>query len=104
MGIVDGHAYTVLACIDNAGDSGLDLVKVRNPWKRGEITSGMWADDGPGWDEHPEVKDFCQPVKADDGIFWMNRDEFYTYFPTVYLCAHDMTVFRDPDEEFDCGC
>ena len=29
-----------------------------------------------------------------DGIFWMTKDEFFEFFPTVYLCAHDMSNFQ----------
>jgi hypothetical protein len=52
----------------------------------------MWDDDGPGWDAHPEVKAALNPVAADDGIFYMSKEEFFTYFSTVYLCACDMQV------------
>ena len=56
-GIVDGHAYTVLRIVENAGGTDFDLVQVRNPWHQVEFTSGMWDDDGLGWEEYPEVKD-----------------------------------------------
>ena len=68
-------------------------IKVRNPWGRGEIERGKWDDDGPGWDEHPQVKAAIRPVAADDGIFWLSKSEFFQYFPTIYLCAADMTGF-----------
>eukprot|EP00427_Karlodinium_veneficum_P054832 CAMPEP_0169425090 /NCGR_PEP_ID=MMETSP1017-20121227/68381_1 /TAXON_ID=342587 /ORGANISM="Karlodinium micrum, Strain CCMP2283" /LENGTH=577 /DNA_ID=CAMNT_0009534903 /DNA_START=198 /DNA_END=1928 /DNA_ORIENTATION=- len=86
-GIVDGHAYTILQCIDNAGGSKFDMIKVRNPWGKGEFSVGKWDDNGPGWKEHPEVKAACKPVQADDGIFWMDSDEFFKYFHTIYLCC-----------------
>jgi len=92
-GIVDGHAYTILACESNVGGTDWDLVKVRNPWGKGEFTSGQWDDDGPGWDQYPAVKEVCKPVKADDGVFWVSKDEFFEYFHTVYLCARDMSTF-----------
>jgi hypothetical protein len=94
-GIVDGHAYTILACRElKVGDKTFELIKVRNPWHSGEFTSGQWDDDGPGWKEYPEVKKLLRPVVADDGIFWLDKDEFFEYFPTIYLCAHDMSKFR----------
>lgn len=89
-GILDGHAYTILACIDNAGGTEFDMIKVRNPWGSGEFKSGRWDDDGPGWSEYPAVKDQCQPVHADDGVFWLEKEEFFCYFHTIYLCAKDM--------------
>ena len=92
-GIVDGHAYTVIRAVENVAGSGCDLLQVRNPHGRGEMENGRWDDDGPGWDEHPEVRDELQPEQRDDGIFWMSKEEFVTYFDTVYLCAKDMTKF-----------
>ena len=79
--------------MENVAGSGCDLLQVRNPHGRGEMENGRWDDDGPGGDEHPEVRDELQPEQRDDGIFWMSKEEFVTYFDTVYLCAKDMTKF-----------
>ncbi|CAK9017147.1 Calpain-2 catalytic subunit (Calcium-activated neutral proteinase 2) (CANP 2) (Calpain M-type) (Calpain-2 large subunit) (Millimolar-calpain) (M-calpain) [Durusdinium trenchii] len=92
-GIVDGHAYTLLTCLSNVAGSGQDLVKVRNPWGQGECTSSLWDDNGHGWDRFPEVREACQPVTANDGVFWLSSDEMFKYFPTIYLCAMDMKQF-----------
>merc|ERR1719231_1848146 len=86
-GIVDGHAYTILDCINDAGGSQFDMIKVRNPWGKGEFKSGQFDDDGPGWDKYPEVKAAFKPVQADDGVFWLEKSEFFKYFHTIYLCA-----------------
>jgi len=69
------------------------MIKVRNPWHTGEFKSGMWDDDGPGWEEYPSVKEACNPMQVNDGIFWMSKEEFFTYFKTVYLCARNMGEF-----------
>merc|ERR1711924_593140 len=92
-GIVDGHAYSILNILNDAAGSELDLIKMRNPWGKGEIADGQWADDGPGWDTFPEVKAHIKPVKADDGVFWVSKAEFFKYFETIYLCAKDMSEF-----------
>lgn len=93
-GIIDGHAYTILACIQSAGGTSFDMIRVRNPHGKGEITTGRWDDDGPGWDEYPQVRQACNPeLGVENGIFWLERDEFFTYFKTVYLCACDMHEF-----------
>ena len=89
-GIVDGHAYTVLRSVVNVAGSGHDLVQVRNPWGSGEFETGMWDDDGPGWDEFPDVKAELKPVARDDGVFWMSKEEFFKYFTRVYVCAKRM--------------
>eukprot|EP00928_Gymnodinium_smaydae_P024928 TRINITY_DN20018_c0_g3_i1.p1 TRINITY_DN20018_c0_g3~~TRINITY_DN20018_c0_g3_i1.p1 ORF type:complete len:1129 (-),score=112.23 TRINITY_DN20018_c0_g3_i1:184-3570(-) len=96
-GIVDGHAYSILTCIQNAGGSGFDMVKMRNPWGSQEFERGGWTDDGPNWKKYPEVYEACgKPVPRDDGIFWMQKETFFQYFTKVYLCAHDMAKFASP--------
>eukprot|EP00656_Telonema_subtile_P049252 TRINITY_DN6077_c0_g4_i4.p3 TRINITY_DN6077_c0_g4~~TRINITY_DN6077_c0_g4_i4.p3 ORF type:complete len:127 (-),score=45.43 TRINITY_DN6077_c0_g4_i4:78-458(-) len=92
-GIVDGHAYTILDCVNDVAGTEFDLIKVRNPWGSGEFTNGKWDDDGPGWDENPQVKLLLNPRNVDNGIFWMDKDEFFEFFSTVYLCAKDMATF-----------
>ena len=92
-GIVDNHAYSVLECLNDVAGTEVDLIKVRNPWGKGEIQNGEWDDDGPGWEQYPQIKELLNPVKADDGIFWMSKKEFFEYFVTLYLCAKDMTEF-----------
>ena len=94
-GIVDGHAYTVISCVSKVAGTDFDLAKMRNPWGKGEFESGMWDDDGPGWTDHPEVKDALKPEVKDDGIFWVSKEEFFEYFTTIYLSASDMTAFKE---------
>lgn len=56
----------------------------------------MWDDDGPGWKAYPRVKKELKPkLGVDDGIFWVSKEEFFTYFHTVYLSASDMTKFKE---------
>merc|ERR1711972_375189 len=90
--ITDANTFTVLACESNAGGTDWDLIKVRNPWGRGEFNSGQWGDDGPGWEQFPRVKEACKPVKADDGVLWFSKQEFFDHFKTIYLCAQDMSM------------
>ena len=72
-----------------------DLAKMRNPWGRGEFVSGMWDDDGPGWDRYPAVTAVLQPEAKDDGICWVSKEEFFEYFHTVYFSASDVTAFKE---------
>eukprot|EP00927_Polykrikos_kofoidii_P054538 TRINITY_DN48948_c0_g1_i1.p1 TRINITY_DN48948_c0_g1~~TRINITY_DN48948_c0_g1_i1.p1 ORF type:complete len:1175 (+),score=100.56 TRINITY_DN48948_c0_g1_i1:103-3627(+) len=92
-GIVDGHAYTILACISEVAGTEFDMIRVRNPWGSGEITSSMWNDNGPGWDEYPNVEQCLKPLRVEDGIFWLSKDEFFEYFTTIYLCPVNMVDF-----------
>lgn len=94
-GLVDNHAYSVIESHDNVAGTGIGLLKVRNPWGRGEIEDGEFDDDGPGWDRYPQIKRLLNPVVADDGIFWVTKKEFFQYYETIYLSASDMTEFLE---------
>lgn len=67
----------------------------RNPWGSGEIENGDFDDDGPGWDRYPQIKKLLNPVVADDGIFYLTKQEFFKHFGTIYLSASNMTAFLE---------
>jgi len=94
-GLVDNHAYSVIESVDNVAGTDIDLLKVRNPWGKGEIEDGEFDDDGPGWDKYPQIKRALNPVVADDGIFWVTKKEFFQFFETIYLSASNMTEFLE---------
>jgi len=81
--------------VNDAAGTGFDLLKMRNPHGQKEIEKGTWADDGPGWERYPQVKAELNPVVADNGIFWVSKREFFTYFHNVFLSASDMTKFLE---------
>ena len=93
-GIVDGHAYSVLQCLSDVAGSGNDLVQVRNPWGSGEFESGEWDDDGPGWEQNPEVAQLLGHEVADDGKFWLTKQEFFQYFETLYLWVGSTPILQ----------
>ena len=68
---------------------------MRNPWGSGEIDDGDFDDDGPGWDEYPQIKAELNPVFADDGIFWVTKEEFFRFYQTFYVSASNMTEFLE---------
>lgn len=94
-GMVDNHGYSVIECRANIAGTDIDLIKVRNPWGKGEIENGEFDDDGPGWEKYPQVKQELNPVVADDGIFWVTKDEFFRLYDTIYVCAKSMTEFLE---------
>jgi len=94
-GLVANHAYSVIDCFDNVAGTDIDLMKIRNPWGKGEIEDGLFDDDGPGWDQYPQIKKELNPVVADDGIFYVTKDEFFNMFGTIYLSASNMTEFLE---------
>jgi hypothetical protein len=52
MGLVPGHAYTLIAAKQSS--SGHRLLKLRNPWGETEWT-GAWCDDCPLWTDQMQV-------------------------------------------------
>ncbi|CAB9519397.1 Calpain-type cysteine protease DEK1 [Seminavis robusta] len=94
-GILADHAYSVLACFPNAAETGIDLLKIRNPWGAGEIQNGDFGDDGPGWKLFPEIRKLLKPVVADDGIFYVTKEEFFDLFDKLYLSCSNMALFKE---------
>ena len=85
LGLVAKHAYTLLRFERNVCGTEFSLVQLRNPWGRGEW-KGAWGDASELWNQHPQIKAELNAKKADDGLFWMSADDFFTNFARVY-CA-----------------
>jgi len=86
MGIVKGHAYSLLRVEEIDGHR---LVQLRNPWGSTEW-KGKWSDnDEDSWTQKMKKKlDF---KKADDGSFWMAFEDFVLHYRSLYICR----VFND---------
>eukprot|EP00727_Mastigamoeba_balamuthi_P006669 m51a1_g2622 putative calpain family cysteine protease (704) ;mRNA; f:540528-543291 len=89
VGLVEGHAYALLAVYSGTPEP---LLELRNPWGRVEWR-GAWSDDDPRWT--PEFrKRLGAPERADDGTFWMNVQDFCKYFNSVTVVpVEDSWVF-----------
>lgn len=81
VGLVKGHAYTVLG-VHKLSRDGTRLVKIRNPWGS-EVFHGAWSDDSPNWDQ--ESKKEVGFVNADDGIFWTDIETYKRHFSETYI-------------------
>jgi hypothetical protein len=93
-GIVDNHAYSVVDCRNDVCGTGIDLIQVRNPWGYGSIKHSMFGPTGTGWRQYPIIKKELKPIiGADDGLFWVTKEEFFDHYETVYLGAYDLTRF-----------
>eukprot|EP01043_Picozoa_sp_COSAG02_P040741 COSAG02_NODE_3319_length_6948_cov_2.445759_2_plen_771_part_00 len=86
-GLCAGHAYSVLDAIElPTGDR---LIHLRNPWGKFEW-NGPWCDSDPRWTT--EVRSLCRMAAKkggthlDDGAFYMNIEDFKTYFCSVGVC------------------
>ena len=81
MGIVQGHAFSILKMIEV---DGLKLLCIRNPHGLGEW-KGDWADDSELWNNR--MKNVTgQKEFLEDGIFWMDFNDFVDEFDTIYVC------------------
>lgn len=106
-GLSGNHAYSVLAAyeIDNSqgyprlvdhkekGSSYNErIVKLRNPWAKGEWT-GPWSDqDRTKWDS--KMKQILNHSEADDGVFFMPFKDFLKYFHDYQICFyHDDYIY-----------
>lgn len=94
-GLVQNHAYSVIDAFHNVAGTGVDMFKVRNPWGHGEPDDAMFSDTGPGWEKYPQIKAELNPVVADDGIFYLTKDEFFEFFDHIFLSASNMTEFKE---------
>merc|ERR1712139_560670 len=84
----DVHCCSLLSCINDAGGSRFGMIKLRDPFGGQEAYDcGGWEHGGPNWDQYPSVYDACgRPSTPDDGIFWMEKNDFFKNFRVIYLC------------------
>ncbi|KAL3924628.1 MAG: hypothetical protein SGILL_000929 [Bacillariaceae sp.] len=95
-GSSDNHVFSVVDCKHDICDSGIDLVLIRNPLVTDEeFKNGRFSRHGEGWKQYPKVEKELNPVLEDNGLFWVTMEEFCQHFPTIYLCALDMTTLQD---------
>jgi len=93
LGVVQGHAYTLLQVVDNVAGTGLDLLQLRNPWGTGEWT-GAWSDRSDQWQKYPQVQQAVRYQPADDGLFWIEASDFFRNYSSVMICCKDMGSSR----------
>ena len=82
MGIVLGHAYSILAVHEV---DGYRLLKLRNPWGSGVEWKGDWGDNSTLWTPRMRKRLDYSP-KVGDGIFYMSFDDFLQQYRAVYAC------------------
>eukprot|EP00928_Gymnodinium_smaydae_P032881 TRINITY_DN23712_c0_g1_i1.p1 TRINITY_DN23712_c0_g1~~TRINITY_DN23712_c0_g1_i1.p1 ORF type:complete len:630 (-),score=121.36 TRINITY_DN23712_c0_g1_i1:84-1973(-) len=92
-GLVTGHAFSLLqVCSVRKSKSSTQyfrFVQIRNPWGTGEWT-GAWSDGSPEWRDHPYVQRKLGHNSSDDGLFWMQWEDFVTHWG--YVGVVDMTT------------
>lgn len=74
VGIIKNHAYSVISAYEFLNDGeNTRLLKLRNPWGRGEW-NGDWSDSSSLWTD--ELKSKLGWTGADDGIFFISFTDF----------------------------
>lgn len=102
LGIIAGHAYTLSAI--KTLSNGVQLLKLRNPWGKGEWT-GNWGDSSNLWT--PELKQQAEWTAEDDGTFFMTYNDFKTQFTAVTIAHYHDAYFysylksENPDQAMD---
>jgi len=98
-GLVKGHAYSLLQCVElDADGQHWRMVQLRNPWgpsqPGGESTewSGRFSDGDAAWNENPELRRALDFEEKDDGIFWMSWEDFVECFDGIYVSGAPVSV------------
>ena len=85
-GLIPFHAYTILDVIPYKENH---FVKIRNPWAETEW-KGHWNDHDPQWTSKMKKALNFDKV-ADDGVFFMEYNEFIHFFSTFNVCYYKDT-------------
>jgi hypothetical protein len=95
MGIVQGHAYSILNIVEESDQNGThQLLELRNPWGAGEW-KGTWSDrDQHSWTSRmrQRLNYTASDQDDDDGTFWMSFQDFCRHYSEISLCRMFQTV------------
>ncbi len=80
-GIVLNHAYGILSVREIQG---LKLIRLRNPWGKGEWR-GSFSDDDDNWDNYKGLREALGQELKDDGMFWMEFKDWYINYNRLYI-------------------
>lgn len=107
-GLYQGHAYSMTGMVQvqlHTGDAKVSLMRLRNPWGRGEW-NGPWSDRSPEMKSlTPQQKEKLHLVALDDGEFWMSFEDVMKNFDEIAIChmhpdalSAEMMTDSDKDE------
>lgn len=83
VGLEPNHAYSILDVLQlNLGEGSRKLLRLRNPWRK-YSWKGNWSDQDPIWKSTPQLKAELQPLGADEGIFWIEFEDFIKYVTVI---------------------
>lgn len=97
MGLVDGHAYSLISAYEvTVNNKPVRLIKIRNPWGQKEWT-GAWSDKSPLWT--PELRKQLNAENANDGVFFISFEDYLKFFYVTTICKFidggDVSVVED---------
>ncbi|XP_029475928.1 calpain-1 catalytic subunit-like [Rhinatrema bivittatum] len=85
-GLIRGHAYSVTGVSQVLlGGRNVQLLRLRNPWGLVEW-KGRWSDYSPLWSNLDPLLRERLHVRAEDGEFWMQLDDFLRFFDMLEIC------------------
>ena len=88
LGIVQGHAYTILGMYQ-VGNT--QLLKLRNTWGDTEW-KGDWSDNSSKWT--PELRQRLGIENKNDGVFVMSLKDFAAHFESLYVLIRTKGLHR----------
>jgi len=96
MGIIQGHAYTIISANLFEGDE--RVLEMRNPWGDENEWKGRWSDSDDAWNDVLREQ-YKMTVSKPDGRFFIPYNDFLEHFEQVSFCYyHDdyiLTSFED---------
>jgi len=101
LGIVQGHAYSVLDALEVEGNK---LLQIRNPWGDATEWKGAWSDKSSDWNERRKQIVYERmrqrgveqiAIGAEDGTFWMSYVDWFNNFSHLNLCKHFSSDFTE---------
>jgi len=86
-GLAKGHSYTILDAREVRSNRGEErLIMIRNPWDTFEW-KGAWSNESELWTEELR-RQVNYPKDEEEGIFWMNIQDYQKYFPVTWVCKY----------------
>ena len=88
VGLIANHTFSLVSAFEGTVEGKVEkLMKLRNPFGEGEW-NGDWSDYSPKWTEEAKAAfPMYDGIKRDDGIFWIDFDNYSKYFPITTICV-----------------
>uniref|UniRef100_A0A3Q2YPX0 Calpain-3 n=1 Tax=Hippocampus comes TaxID=109280 RepID=A0A3Q2YPX0_HIPCM len=86
LGLVRGHAYSIIALEEVAKDSKMRLIRLRNPWGR-VLWKGPWSANSKEWSTISIAdRNNLKKQTVEESEFWMSFDDFKRNYTKLEIC------------------